>query len=95
MRGRAGPRPSRWWRPGAALGLAVTALVYLQATLSPLPLPRAADPTLRLAGYDALSAELQRLAREQGAGFVASEEYGTAALLAWFGGPAPAIGAGC
>lgn len=79
-------------RIGAALGAAITALVYLQASLAPLALPPALDPTLRLAGWDGLARQASVLARTQGAGFVASEEYGAAALLAWHG-PFPAVGA--
>ena len=47
---------------------------------------------MRLAGYEALTADLVRAAREQGAGFLASEDYGTASLLAWFA-PGPVLGA--
>ena len=77
----------RWRRPAATLGFAVTALVYLQAALAPLSLPRAFDPTLRLAGFDTLATEAGQAALQNHAAFLASEEYGLAALLA-FHGPA-------
>lgn len=78
------PRPA-FDRAATALGFAITALVYLQATLAPLPLPRSADPTLRLAGWPAFADRLDDLARDEGASFLAAEEYGTAALLAHAG----------
>ncbi|HYZ63644.1 MAG TPA: glycosyltransferase family 39 protein [Acetobacteraceae bacterium] len=85
---------SRGWRPAAALGFAVTALVYIQAAAAPLPLPRRLDPTLiRLAGWDGLAAEAERMRQETGAAYLASEEYGLASLLAW-GTPGPAEVAG-
>ncbi len=83
----------RWWRPAAALGFAVTAAVYLQASVAPLALPRGMDPTLRLAGWDGLAAELARTARAEDAAFLAAEEYGTASLLAWSAPGVPVLGA--
>ena len=74
---------ARWWRPAAGLGFALTFLVYVQAAFAPLPLPRALDPTLRLAGWHALAADLSTEARKTEAAFVTSEEYGAASLLAW------------
>ena len=82
----------RWWKPAAALGFGMTALVYTQATLAPLPLPRGMDPTLRLAGWDALARDASALAAQTGAAFLASEEYGAASLLAWHAG-IPVLGA--
>jgi len=74
----------RLWRPAAALGLAITALVYLQAAAAPFPLPRRLDPMLiRLGGWDGVSRDLEALRQEQGAAWVASEAYGPASLLAW------------
>lgn len=72
---------ARRWRGAAAVGLALTGMVYLQATLAPFQLPRGLDPSLRLAGWDALARDA---AAHDGA-FLASEEYDTAALLAWSG----------
>ena len=46
----------RWWRPAAALGFALTALVYLQAAAAPFAAAARLDPTLiRLAGWDGLA----------------------------------------
>lgn len=73
----------RWVRPGVALGLAMTAVAYLQGALAPVALPMRLDPTLlRLGGWKALADEVAAVARREGAGFVASDNYGHAALLA-------------
>ena len=79
---------SRFWRrlrgPAIALGLTITLAVYVQATLRPLPLPAQVDPTtLRLAGWRGLARQVEAMRREQGADFVAADEYGIAAELAW------------
>jgi 4-amino-4-deoxy-L-arabinose transferase-like glycosyltransferase len=73
----------RWFRPGVALGFGMTGAVWLQATLAPLPLPMRLDPTLlRLAGWQALAADIAATARQEGIGIVASTNYSHAALLA-------------
>jgi len=73
----------RWHRPAIGLGVALTALVYLQATLAPLPLPAKLDPTLqRLGGWPYLATEVALAAQATGATFVAVENYGDAAELA-------------
>ena len=78
-----GARWQRWVRPGVVLGLAVTAAVWLQATLALVALPLRLDPTLlRLGGWPALAATVADVARREGAGFVAADNYGHAALLA-------------
>ena len=74
----------RLWRPAAALGLAMTALVYAQATLGAVPLPRRADVTLiRLAGWDQLATEVEAARQASGAKWIAAEEYGLASQLAF------------
>ena len=68
---------------GVALGLVATALVWIQASLSPLALPMRLDPTLlRLGGWQALADKVAATARQEGARFVASDNYGHASLLA-------------
>jgi hypothetical protein len=80
-------RAPGWLRlrvPAVALGAVVTAAVYIQASLAPLPLPRRQDPTLaRLGGWDAFAASVEAAAAREGARFVAAEEYGLAAQLAF------------
>ncbi len=71
-----------------ALGLAVTLVVYVQAVARPWPLSPHRDPTtLRLAGWPELAREVEALRREQGAKFIAADEYGVAGELAWAAAP--------
>ncbi|MBR0675834.1 glycosyltransferase family 39 protein [Roseomonas alkaliterrae] len=76
------------WRrlrvPALLLGFAMTGFVYLQATAAPLALARRHDPTLaRLGGWPAFVVAAEESARREEAGFVAAEEYGLAAILAF------------
>ena len=76
---------SRWRKAGAGLGFALTAVVYLQAAVAPLPLPRRLDPTLaQLGGWDSLATAADGMRRAQGLGFIAADNYGEAAELAWW-----------
>jgi 4-amino-4-deoxy-L-arabinose transferase-like glycosyltransferase len=69
----------RFWRPAAALGFVVAAIVYLQAATAILPLPRAMDPTLiRLAGWG----DLARQVDASHPAFIAADNYGVASILA-------------
>ena len=75
---------TRWWRAGAALGFAATALLYLQATAAPFALPPHADPALaRLAGWRDFAHAVDAARVRAGAQYVAADDYGVAALLAW------------
>ncbi len=70
----------RWVKPAVGLGLVLTAIAWTQAAFAPLALPMRLDPTLlRLGGWEALAAEI---AARPDVGFVASDNYGHAALLA-------------
>ncbi len=74
------------WRGAAACGLLLTALVYVQSTAAPLPLPRKLDITLvRLAGWQGLARQVAALARADrpAAGFIVADEYGLASELAY------------
>jgi len=74
----------RHWRTAVASGLVLTALAYVQGAAAPFPLPRRLDPTLiRLGGWDGVSRDLETMRRQQGAGWMASEAYDVASLLAW------------
>jgi 4-amino-4-deoxy-L-arabinose transferase-like glycosyltransferase len=78
----AGALASRWTRSAAGLGFAITAAVYVQASLAPLPLqlPRRYDPTLiRMGGFDALAAEIA--ARRPAA--VVGDDYALISTLAF------------
>ncbi len=79
----------RFWRPAAALGFGIGALVYLQATTAVIPLPRRLDPSLiRLGGWTGLAEQVAAVH----AGFVAADNYGLAAMLA-HDIPGPVVGA--
>lgn len=79
---------ARWWKAAAGFGLAITAVVYLQAAAAPFALPRRLDPTLiRLAGWDGLAQAADALRRDQGLAFLAAEDYSLAAPLAWWSPP--------
>ncbi len=89
---------ARWrgWRvPAVGLGGALVALIWVQGIAAPLPLPRAADPTLiRLGGWDGLAAQVAEAAARDGAAFVAVDGYGLAAMLArTLPGRIPVLGA--
>jgi 4-amino-4-deoxy-L-arabinose transferase-like glycosyltransferase len=72
------------WRGATALGLGFSALVLVQAAASPLALPRQLDFSLiRLAGWDSLSRAVASEAVRTHADFVAADEYGLAAELAF------------
>jgi 4-amino-4-deoxy-L-arabinose transferase-like glycosyltransferase len=76
--------PTRWWRAGAAIGFAATALIYVQAVAMPLPLSPHMDPTLaRLGGWRRFAGEVERARRAAGAEYVVADNYGVAAILAW------------
>ncbi len=69
--------------PAVALGLVITAAVYVQAVAAPFPLPVRLDPTaLQLAGWRGLAAQVEAARVRAGASFVASDEYAEAAELA-------------
>ena len=78
---------SRVWprlhRPAVALGLGLTALAYVQAVSHIIPIPTRLDPiALRLSGWDGLAAQIDAIRRDQGAAFVAVDQYALASELA-------------
>ena len=76
---------ARSWRPAAALGLLLTAAATLQAAAAPVALPRRFDPGLiRLGGWDTLAHDADALRAASGTTYLAAENYGIAALLAWW-----------
>lgn len=73
----------RFLVPAAALGAAMSVLVYAQALASPFPLPVHRDPTaLQLAGWQHLAAEVTRIAQAQHVGLIVTSGYGLAAEIA-------------
>ncbi len=88
------PRWRRLYCPAVVLGLAMTAMVYLQATLALLPVPIRFDPSaLQLAGWPELAAQAEAARRRDGASFVATDQYGVASELAyWLPAEVPVVG---
>lgn len=83
----AGGLTGRFWLrlrlPAIALGGAITLLVYAQAALGLIALSPRIDPTVRLlSGWPDLGRAVGAAARQDGAAFVAADEYGIAAELA-------------
>ncbi len=82
--GGMGLRP-RWWVGASALGFAVTAIVYMQALVRPLPLPARLDPiALRLVGWDGLAAEVEAARVAADADFIVADNYAITSELAWW-----------
>ncbi len=74
----------RSWSAAAALGAALSAAVFVQSAAAPLALPRALDFTLiRLAGWSDIAGQVFAEELAQKAAFVAADEYGLAAELAF------------
>ena len=88
------PAWRRLYCPAVLLGLAITLVVYLQATLAPLPVPIRFDPAaLQLAGWQAFAAEVEAARQRSDASFVAADQYGVASELAyWLPGDVPVVG---
>jgi 4-amino-4-deoxy-L-arabinose transferase-like glycosyltransferase len=83
----------KYWRSAVAVGLSLSGLVYLQATIAPLRLPRRLDFSLiRLAGWDDLARAVDAARVASGSNCVAADEYGLAAELAYHL-PGPVVGA--
>ena len=81
--------PPRWWIGASALGFAITALVYVQAATSLIPLPPRLDPiALRLSGWDHFAAQIEASRAATGADFVAADGYALESELAWWMPPA-------
>ena len=81
----ASARPTiRFWRPASAFGLLIAAVVFLQAAAAPITLPRFLDFTLiRLAGWSDLAGGVFVAQATGKCTFVAADEYGLAAELAF------------
>jgi 4-amino-4-deoxy-L-arabinose transferase-like glycosyltransferase len=71
----------RWLKPALGLGFVLLAIVYAQALAAPFPLPARADPTaLQMRGFAGLAAK----AAESRPAFLTSDDYATAAILAYY-----------
>ncbi|APH57294.1 Undecaprenyl-phosphomannose:protein mannosyltransferase [Granulibacter bethesdensis] len=73
----------RWFRVASVLGLGITALVYMQATLMLLPLPPKLDPAAsRMSGWQTMAQKAAELARANGMKAVVADNYDLASELA-------------
>ncbi len=67
------------------VGLAITAIVYVQAAAAPLPFDAAKDPTALMAGWSDLAHEVDDIARGQKAGYILTSRYRLTGELAYYG----------
>jgi 4-amino-4-deoxy-L-arabinose transferase-like glycosyltransferase len=71
----------RWLNPALALGFLLSALAYAQALAAPFPIPTRADTTaLQLSGWPGLATA----AAASAPAFLTSDDYATAAALAYY-----------
>jgi 4-amino-4-deoxy-L-arabinose transferase-like glycosyltransferase len=74
----------RWVGPSVAFGLSLTVTVYGHVVTGWPAWGGARDPVARqLFGWSDLAGQVERVSRTTGAGYVAAEPYGAAAMLAW------------
>jgi len=79
-----GPVWRRLLVPAVATGAAITLLVYVQAIAMPFRVTGIVDPVaLRLAGWGGFADRVEAIRRADEALFVAADNYGIAAELAW------------
>ena len=66
------------------LGLLFTLAMLAQMTIRPLPVTAARDPLSRFAGWAELASQAQAVAAANHAGYIATDDYGTNATLAFY-----------
>ena len=81
--------PRRYWiglsfQAAPWVGLALTLILCTQMTMQPMPIAAARDPLNRFAGWAGLSSETRAVANAQGATYVATNDYGLNAALAFY-----------
>ena len=89
---------TRWLKPAMALGFLMTIIVYAQSTTEFVPIPPSRDPTaLQLAGWNTFSTTLAKQLSTNltaaHATFVTSDDYATAAELAYYAPPGLTVAA--
>jgi 4-amino-4-deoxy-L-arabinose transferase-like glycosyltransferase len=76
--------PAGWQNGAVALGFTITALAYVQAATSVVPLPPKLDPVaIRFAGWDGLMRQMLAYRAATDAAFIAVDGYTPASALAW------------
>ncbi|HYA05387.1 MAG TPA: hypothetical protein VEF90_05805, partial [Xanthobacteraceae bacterium] len=66
------------------VGLVFTLTMLAQMTIRPVPIAAAHDPLSRFVGWAELAAETRAVAKAQDAGYIATNDYGTDATLAFY-----------
>lgn len=66
------------------VGLLLTLVLYAQLTVRPVAIAAANDPLARFAGWAGLASQTHALAAARHAGYVATNDYGTNATLAFY-----------
>lgn len=80
----AAQRGPRFSQAAAGLGLATSALVLIVGFWPGTPLIGGNNPFNQTRGWAATRAELSQIARAEGATWIATDNYGTSAILAWY-----------
>ncbi|MDX2307046.1 MAG: glycosyltransferase family 39 protein [Hyphomicrobium sp.] len=73
----------RWVAMAAAVGFAITGLIYAHATRPLVLIPGKREVTHQLHGWPDFASEVDRMRREKGAGWIATSSYSTTAQLAF------------
>lgn len=73
----------RWFVSATAVGAVLTGLVYVHALRPFVVLPGARDPTSQMRGWAEVAAEVDRVRRAHGAGWIAAAGYGVTGQLAF------------
>ena len=71
-------------RLAVPVGVAIAAIVYVQAAAAPIPLNGAADPTALMAGWSELARDVEGIARRENAAYVLTSHYRLTAELAYY-----------
>jgi 4-amino-4-deoxy-L-arabinose transferase-like glycosyltransferase len=78
------PILSRAFAAAPWLALAMTVAMYLQMTIAIVPVPAAADPLSRFAGWAGLARDARAAMIGDGASYIATSEYGTNGALSFY-----------
>ncbi len=75
---------ARFWRLAAGLGLGTSALILTLGFWPGTPLVRANNPFNQTRGWEAARPEIEAAAKAAGATWIATDDYGKAAILWWY-----------
>jgi len=71
-------------RLAVPIGVAIAAIVYLQAAAAPFPLNAAKDPTALMAGWSELAHQVEDVARREKAAYILTSRYRLTGELAYY-----------